>query len=216
MEVLLFMKNYIKSLLIALFVSGSLIGYAPMTQAMQDAQNQTLKEKINHVLASIPKEKIAEFAQNAATIFAIDTVMNATGSIVEDENSKTLMSMSLGMLMLVGTKITTKYHEGINSIKEIVPEEILSSQFTKKPVLCSLLAAAGFLHMYADELGISPHYLYLIVLGLKLNLFNNYKEAIAYNITSGLYSLGCKFCFTVPGADTLKDYFSQCKSFISK
>lgn len=216
MEVLLFMKNYIKSLFLSLFLTGFLFGLMPQTLAMEAAKKATAKDKISQLITSVPTDKLMALTQKAVMIALVDSLMVASNAITEDEHAKVLSSMSLGILLLISAKVAEKYNTGINSIKEILPSEVLNSHFASKPLLSSLLTATGFLHMYAQELGIPDYYFYFLLLGLKVQLFNDYKDAIGYHVTSGLYSLGGTLGNSVPGADIVKNYFAHIKSLFKK
>ena len=197
--------------IIAILLSGLIAGNTALV-AMQNADVQPgIAQKAAALMARIDTQQLARLATNSLTIVALDAMHEKLQSDVGDIGYAPVYQAGLAGACMLTAHITHKMIQGVQSYKDLLPtlKEIFSSKFYDKPMLYSLLSAAGFLYIYAADLGIPAPVVYTVIVALKLHLLTTYKDIAFYNFNSYLYSLGYKMCLPILGAQS---YIKECIS----
>lgn len=161
----------------------------PSTWAMQKRSVYQDSDNSNQSFVQSPVYKaIVQRGKQIAGVCAADTLSSlieqATGADVPTQ----ALICSAG---LAGSLVVAKAIEkGLKpaDLKDIVPSEIMTSHITRKPALAVLVALLGFMHAYADRLGVPSYIIYTMLFACKVGLFKDHKEAFGYASASSLYA----------------------------
>lgn len=151
---------------------------------------------VQSVVQKLPtKAQLITAAKKAAVIASLDVFSESVANIARDyfgsEFAGQLTAATVNAYMLTQLKAIQSYRNGNLSIKDILPIDIVMNAdgITSKPVVSGLLTLAGFAYIYGSEYGISPIFAFSSMVALKMALFKNDPEAIAYNMSSNLSSM---------------------------
>lgn len=175
--------KYISSILFSclLMVSSSF--------AMENAPAQQAEPIEAKTTFSLLPLTIAKECKKAAGICLVDTVVSYVNNQNCFDNTTEAMLCAAGIAgVLMATKALEK--NGLKkTLRDVLPSEMITSYFKRNPAIATLVSLLGIAYLYADQAGIPAHYIYLVLLGLKMNLFNDHKEALGYAAASSVYSL---------------------------
>lgn len=156
----------------------------------------TAHEIAQNIAEKVPTKSLLSIAaKKAATIALLDTFSNAVVSIAGDyfgsQEKGQLTAAMVSAYMLTQLKALESYRNGNLSIKDILPIDIVMNAdgITTKPIVSGLLTIAGLAYVYGAEYNIPPQLAFAAMVALKLALFKNTGEAIAYNMSSHISSL---------------------------
>lgn len=181
------MKKYVSSILSVLSVAGIL---TCSLHAMDGHSNQQPPERPNQTaIKQMIYNAMIQTGKTVAGVCAADTVCSLVETVVPASEATRSLICSAG---LAGSLMVTKAVEkGIDSISlsDIAPSEVMTSHIKRKPTLAVAVTLLGFLHMYAQQIGVSPTVVYAALIVAKAGLFNDHKEALGYSTASSLYAL---------------------------
>ena len=193
------MKNYISS---SLKLMSMLVLVTSVVQAMDTNPNQQPADTAqNQSVSNAVYSAIMQGGKTVAGVCAADTLSSLIQSVAPVDPATSALICSAGLAgSLVMVKAAEKKFNGVN-LSDVAPSEVTRSFIKKNPRLAITVTILGFIHMYAQQLGLPPTVVYLMLIAAKTGLFQDHKEALGYATASSLYAV--VFALAYCGMNTL-------------